>query len=370
MIKKKKIIFLGFTKIKYMPYINFYFDNIEKAAYEIHILYWNRDLQSENLSNYRNCIFHEFKCYQEDDVSKLSKIGSFLKYRKFALKVLNNENFDFIFVLHSLTGVLIADKLKRKYSGKYIFDYRDSTYEGFAPFKKIVGTLVEHSYATFVSSDAFRRFLPENRSAKIYTSHNLLSDSLLHRDEKEKRGIPSDKIRIAFWGFIRHEEINREIIKKLANDNRFELHYYGREQQTALNLKEYAAQLDAENIFFHGEYKPNDRYIFVRNTDLIHNIYKDNNTMLAMGNKYYDGIIFYIPQLCMKGSYMGEKCTENGIGLECDPYDSDFADKIYSYYKALDYKTFLNKCDSELTKIRIEYEKSNKVVREFAEIER
>ena len=80
-----------------MPYINFYFDNIEKAAYEIHILYWNRDLQSENLSNYRNCIFHEFKCYQEDDVSKLSKIGSFLKYRKFALKVLNNENFDFIF---------------------------------------------------------------------------------------------------------------------------------------------------------------------------------------------------------------------------------------------------------------------------------
>ena len=33
-------------------------------------------------------------------------------------------------------------------------------------------------------------------------------------------------------------------------------------------------------------------------------------------------------------------------------------------------KTFLNKCDNELTKIRIEYEKSNKVVREFAEIER
>ena len=63
-------------------------------------------------------------------------------------------------------------------------------------------------------------------------------------------------------------------------------------------------------MFFHGEYKPEDRYTFVRSTDLIHNIYKDRNMMLAMGNKYYDGLIFYIPQLCMKGSFMGEKCAE------------------------------------------------------------
>lgn len=357
-----KILIMGFTKIKYMPYMNFYLDNINTTENEVHLLYWNRDLKPEDVSAFANVTLHEFSCFQADDVSKLSKIGSFLKYRKFALKILSNEEFDFIIVLHSLTGVLIADKLKRKYAGKYIFDYRDSTYEGFAPFKKIVGSLVEHSYATFVSSDAFRRFLPEKQSSKIYTSHNLLSDSLLHRDEKEKYGIPSDKIRIAFWGFIRHEEINREIIKKLANDNRFELHYYGREQQTALNLKEYAAQLDAENIFFHGEYKPNDRYIFVRNTDLIHNIYKDNNTMLAMGNKYYDGIIFYIPQLCMKGSFMGEKCTENGIGLECDPYDSDFADAVFSFYKSLDKNDFCEKCDTELKKILCEYENGYKVV--------
>ena len=46
-------------------------------------------------------------------------------------------------------------------------------------------------------------------------------------------------------------------------------------------------------MFFHGDYKPEDRYTFVRNTDLIHNIYKDGNMMLAMGNKYYDGLIFY-----------------------------------------------------------------------------
>lgn len=359
-----KILIMGFSKIKYMPYMNFYLENINADKNDVHLLYWNRDLKPEDVSAFSNIKLHEFYRFQADDVSKLSKIGSFIKYRKFALKVLNIEHFDFIIVLHSLTGILIADKLKKSYSGKYIFDYRDSTYESFAPFKKIIGDLVKHSYATFVSSDAFRRFLPASESSKIYTSHNLLTDSLNHREEKEKYGVPSDKIRIAFWGFIRHEEINREIIKKLSCDNRFELHYYGREQQIALNLKEYAAQTGAVNVFFHGEYKPEDRYTFVRNTDLIHNIYKDGNTMLAMGNKYYDGLIFYIPQLCMKGSFMGKKCAEKGIGFECDPFEEDFTDKVYEYYSKLKYEEFKKNCNAELDTVLTDISKGKSIISE------
>lgn len=351
-----KILIMGFTKIKYMPYMNFYLENINTNKNEVHLLYWNRDLKPEDTSSLNGVTLHEFSCFQADDVSKASKIGNFLKYRKFALKLLKNGGFDFVIFLHSLSGVLVADKLNKKYSGKYIFDYRDSTYEGFAPFKKIVGGLVKHSYATFVSSDAFRKFLPENESKKIHISHNLLSDSLLHRDEKEKYGVPSDKIRIAFWGFIRHEEINREIIRKLANDSRFELHYYGREQQIALNLKEYTTNLKAENIYFHGEYKPEDRYKFVRNTDIIHNIYKDSNTMLAMGNKYYDGIIFYIPLISMSGSFMAQTAQRADVGFAVDPYDDSFADKLFTEYNAIDKNLFKKNCDKELERIMLEYD--------------
>ena len=360
-----KILIMGFTKIKYMPYMNFYFDNIDKAEHEVHILYWNRDLQSEDLSKYRGCTFHEFKCYQEDDVSKFSKVMSFAKYRKFAKGVLINGKFEFIFVLHSLTGVLVADVLKKHYRDKYIFDYRDSTYEGFAPFKKVVASITRNARATFVSSDAFRRFLPEDCSENIYTSHNLLLDSLEHRDEKTLRGIPSDKIRIAFWGFIRHEEINKEIIRKIAADSRFELHYYGREQQVALNLKAYAAELNAENVFFHGEYTPEQRYDFVRQTDIIHNIYYDANTMLAMGNKYYDGLIFRIPQICMSGSFMGECVKRAGVGFVCDPYDTDFTKRVYAYYRGLAQSEFDKKCDVELEKIMEEYADANGILHQI-----
>lgn len=348
-----KILILGFTKIKYMPYMNFYLNNIDTSQHEVHLLYWNRDLKEEEIS-LKNVKFHEFRYYQEDEVSKISKIKSFFKYRNYAINILKKEEFDFIIVLHSLTGVIIFDKLK-KYKNNYIFDYRDSTYEKSLPFKWIIGELVKKSYVTFVSSDGFRKFLPQKYKNKIYTSHNLLLDSLKHRNDKEKYGIKSNKIRIGFWGFIRHEEINIEIIKKISKDNRFELHYYGREQQTALNLKKYVLDNNIKNVFFHGEYKPEERYNFILQTDIIHNVYFDNNTMLAMGNKYYDGIIFKIPQICMKGSFMGEMSERYKIGLMCNPYERNFLNEIFSYYYNLDYEKLSNSCEKELKRIMKEY---------------
>ena len=350
-----KVLIIGFSKIKYMPYANFYLENIDTAVNDVHFLYWNRDLKPENISNFKNVTLHEFACLQMDDGSKISKIKNFVKYRKYATHLLKKEQFDFVIFLHSFPGVLLYQELTKKYSQRFIFDYRDSTYEYFPPFKHRIQKLVEYSKLTFVSSDAFRQLLPKDQTNKIITSHNLLLESLFHRNEKEKYGTVSDKIRIAFWGFIRDERINREIIKKIANNSRFELHYYGREQDIAINLKKYAADLDARNVYFHGEYSPCDRYVFVKSADLIHNIYNDKNMMMAMGNKYYDGLIFYIPQLCMQNSFMGKKCTTNKIGLECNPSDDDFLDKIEDYYLNLDKQEFKRQCDRELEKVVCEY---------------
>ncbi len=365
-----KILIIGFTKMKYMPYMNFYLENIDTVSNDVHLLYWNRDLNEEDTSSLQEITLHEFCCKQDDDVSKTSKIGSFLKFRKYAKQVLKQERFDFVIVLHSLPGVLVYDLLQKDYKNKYILDYRDSTYEGFAPFKKIIGKLVKGSRATFVSSDAFRRFLPESEAHKIHTSHNILTDSLSHRDEKEKYGTESEKIRIAFWGFIRHEEINRELIRKIAADNRFELHYYGREQQVALNLKQYAKEIGAENVFFHGEYKPEDRYEFVRKTDIIHNIFQDANMMLAMANKYYDAAIFYLPLISMTGSFMAETAEESDIGFTVNPYDEDFADQLFEAYSNLDQDAFRANCDKELERVLAEYNFGSGLIRKLTDSER
>ncbi len=122
----------------------------------------------------------------------------------------------------------------------------------------------------------------------------------------------------------------------------------------------YAARIGAENVFFHGEYRPEERYGFARNTDIIHNVYMDKNTMSAMGNKYYDGIIFGIPQICMKGSFMGERCTEAGVGLECRPADPDFTDRVYDYYHGIDISSFCPACDREVMRVTEEYNDGNR----------
>lgn len=333
-----KILIIGFAKIKYMPYLNLYLENIDMVKNDVHLVYWNRDLKEENLQNLQGITLHEFSVYQEDDVAKLSKLENFKRFRDFALSVLN-EGFDFVVVLHSLPGVLLSKELVKGYKNRFIFDYRDFTYENFLPYKSVIHTLVNNSYKTFISSDAFRVFLPD--SHKLHTSHNVLWADIANEKDINKKA--SDKIRIAFWGFIREERINLEIIKSLANDERFELHYYGREQGVCENLKDYALK-NATNVYFHGEYNPEQRNDFVKNTDLIHNIYGDSNMNFAVSNKYYDGMIFEIPQLVMTNSYMSALVGSNGIGKAVNPLKNGFADDVYEYFKSIDRKAFKENC--------------------------
>lgn len=356
-----KILFLGFSKLKYMPYANFYLDNIDLEKNEIHFVYWNRDLKEEDLTRYRNVSFYEFKYFQNDDVTKLSKVKGFFKYRHFSTKIIRNNDYDLIIALHTFPAVLLRKILNGKYRGKFVFDYRDSTYEKYGFFKKIIGKLVKSSKLTFVSSDAFRSVLPLECKHKIVTTHNISIDTLYQLQctrNEQKCGI----IRIAFWGFIRDKKLNESLIQKISKDQRFELHFYGREQQVAVSLKEYAKLINAKNVYFHGEYVPEDRYKFAQQTDIIHNMFDDDNMMIAMSNKYYDCIAFKIPQLCYQGSFMARRAKENGVGFECDPYASDFTTKIYEYYSTIDRREFEKSCCDELKFIKDEYRESVKQV--------
>ena len=71
-----KVLIIGFSKIKYMPYINFYLNNVNSEKNEIHILYWNRDLKTDGLSSEKGLTFHEFRQFQED-YEKRGKLISF-----------------------------------------------------------------------------------------------------------------------------------------------------------------------------------------------------------------------------------------------------------------------------------------------------
>lgn len=362
-----RVLVIGPGKMKFMPYAHFYLDNMDRNSNEIHVAYWNRDEKEEDLSQFKGLQLHEFKKYILDDYPLWKKLKLFYSYRRFCILLLKKYKFDYIVVLHSIPAFVLYDWLVKHYQNRFIFDYRDSTYESRVKFfKKAVGRLINSSQVTFTSSDGFREYFPKDCQYKVITSHNLLKESLLYRDVAKRK---SDKIRLSFWGFIRHIDINKYIITRIGNDARFELHYYGREQQEAITLKEYASRNNYRNVFFHGEYKPEDRYTFAENTDLIHNIYKDENMLRAMANKYYDGIIFRIPQICFPDSQMSKMCVSAGVGIFCDPREIDFCDKLYDYYHSINYATFSKNCDQELNRVMSQYKHGSQIIRNiFAKI--
>lgn len=332
-----------------MPYLDLYLKNLNREKNEIHLVYWNRDEQPEDLTSVEGIKLYEFKCYQEDEVSKLLKIKNFLRFKKYVKSILK-ENFDYIIVLQTVTAVLLCNELlSKRFKDKYIYDYRDYTYECVAFYKCLVKRLVNNSKVTFVSSKGFKKYLPD--SSKVKYIHNIISDDLKKSENMDLQKISSDKLRIGFWGFLREEQVNSEIIKKVSKDQRFELHYYGREQKTACNLKDYVLKNKIENVFFHGEYNPEEKYEFLKNTDIIHNIYCEEKMLSATSNKYYDGVIFKRPQLVANKSFMAEEVIKKGLGIAVDPFSESFTQDIYSYFQKINACEFGCICEKEKSNI-------------------
>ena len=358
-----KILFAGMAKLKYMPYIRFYLNQIDCKEHEVHISYWDRD-GKEDCEIDENISLHCFRCDMNDGDSLKKKMPRFLKYRKHLIRVIKKTKPDLLIVHYQTTGVIIYDYLTRKYKGNFILDYRDVTYERISFFKKMVAKLVDSSYATFISSNGFRPFLP--KSEKIYISHNINKEELFNRAINLPKKNVSDKIRISFWGLIRHLAINKAIIEKIGNDDRFELHYYGRADGEMLTLLNNSVE-KYSNVWYHGEYLANQRVDFAKNTDILHNIYDngDKTAPIAMGNKFYDGLLFGVPQLCMRDSLMGTLCMQYQIGWACNPFDDDFADQLYNYYNALDRKVFQEASNKFLQDIMSDIRWGEKIVDDF-----
>lgn len=357
-----KTLIIGFTKIKYMPYLSFYTDCVEHSE-NVDLLYWDRDDTTDITPNNVSSVFKlDYK--MSDDLPLVKKLKGFIKFRKFALGILKKKHYDKIILLHSTPAILLSDYILKNYSGKFILDYRDVTYERIGLYKKRVGQLVLNSFATFVSSEGFCEFLPE--SDKIYISHNLQRSSLAYKGARANTPREQNPLRISFWGLIRQVEINKQIISALKNDNRFQLHYYGREQQQAIDLKSFCESEKVDNVFFHGEYLPEERFDFIPETDIIHNLYEHGRTEgLAMGNKYYDGIVFGIPLMCSVESHMGNRVLTENTGFACNPYSESFKDDILNYYNSINWTDFEKACEEALEKVLEEYDNGNKIIKSF-----
>ena len=90
----------------------------------------------------------------------------------------------------------------------------------------------------------------------------------------------------------------------------------------------------------------------LKDADILNNTYwvdeNKNEVLYALSNRYYDGLIYRIPQLVEFGTYKSLLCETNGIGIGIAPNTENFADKLYEWYFNINQQVFEENCQKLL----------------------
>ena len=338
-----------------IPYIRFYEEALQKQGHTYDIVLWARSGQSAGLPN-------GFEFTGKDYPSKLGKILPFLQWRKFALNILKKNHYDRLIILTTMPGVLLADQLLGKYKGKYWFDIRDFTYENVPFYKKKVANLVHGSWATSISSPAFRTFLPD--SPRICQTHNISNeDAAVDHCPLDVNHRP---MKIGFVGGIQFRVQNEMLLQQLANRPDFILKYAGK-PHLGCDLQPFCQEHGIVNAEFLPAFTNDQKPAIYQDIQLINSIYGCDNQVvkLLLPNRLYDCALFKKPILVSKDTYLSEVVAQYNLGIAVDPATDDVAQEIENYLKHFDHQAFDAGCAAFLVAVAQEKAAYDKALKQF-----
>lgn len=335
------LVFCG--DLKYCPYINRYIERLENAHVEYKVYFWNRSKFELQLSD--RYVYYDLG--SELTGGKVHKLLDFIKFRKWLIRQLKKNHHEKIIALSTLTGVFLGDFLYKK-KGNYIFDIRDYSYEHIKPFFAMEKKVIENSAFTAISSAGFKAFLPDHG---YIIAHNFNRNDIIDGAKFKKA---KDKINFVWNGVVRYFAFQRYYLDALKNDPRYNIVFHG--DGPELNMyKEYCAENGIRNITFTGAYNNADKEELLKEAHILNNCYgytqnAGNKLKYAVSNRFYDGMIYHIPQLVEPEGYKPAWANTAGIGVALPP-DAGFADKLYEYYQKIDARSFDLACNVELQRV-------------------
>lgn len=328
------------------PYLLKYEKLLIDNGIQYEIIYWHRNSVNKfpKVEKDGNTINIKLLC-------KLGylKIFSFLKWRITTKKIIKKNKYTHLIVLSTVPGVLLIEFLLNQYKEKYIFDIRDYTYEKNKLFKKLVMMLVNGSSLTAISSLGFMRWLDESQKIKI--NHNITIDSTSINTPPDLKNCKV--IRFGFVGNVRLDSQTRDLIFNLANDFRFEQHFYGRVLPTC-DIESLKEKHNIQNLYIHGPFGNEEKEIIYSKIELINTVYanpnKNNELTFAdstpLPNRLYDALIFYRPLIASNGTYLAELIDKYYLGLNLKGIELNSSEKIASFAQVFDKELFKKGCDS------------------------
>lgn len=334
MSKCQKHCVIGFNNLEFSPYANLYLDILNNIGVKFDFILLKRNLRFIQNENHIEIPWRDYTSNK-----LINKSLNFIKFKLKVTRVLLLGNYDKVIVLTTIPAFLLSIALIAKYKKKYVIDIRDYTLESILFFRIIMRFVFKHSLVNIISSPDFKTFLPKN---DYMISHNLRIEAI-PKTNYEFTPNSTGKIVIGYVGSLSYYDQCINLIKLIANDNRFEFHFYGNEEHP-YKIKKYIESNRMYNIKYNGIFFDNEKEEIYKSIDIIFNCYGNNNPLLthAISNKYYDGLIYKKPFLTSPNttmSYLLEKfCFNidfkliNNLDLLYDWYSSIISDEINLFY--------------------------------------
>lgn len=336
------LIFCG--DLVYCPYIVRYIERFNLLESDYEVLFWNR-------SSYKIESDNRYKCYEKpspESLSKRKKLIDFYGFRVWLKNQLDKTNPDGIIFLSTLSAVLLFD-VANQYKNRYVFDIRDYSYENIGLFKHIEKKIINNSFFTSISSKGFKAFLP---SHEYVIAHNFNRNERTQSYNFNKQKEP---YHIVWNGTVRFFNYQKQYLDLFKNDSRFVLVYHGAGTDLE-QYKAYCEENEIDNVVFTGAYDNAKKYELIKRAAFLNNCYgglDGDELRFAISNRFYDGMVYHIPQIVESGGFKAKELSRLGLGLVVEP-DSDLPDKLYNYYNTLAPSVFDFNCDNALDEILAE----------------
>lgn len=328
-----KIAILSAVNIRHMSLISLYTDILKKNHVDYDIIYMDKYNEEEAFDcktryRYVNVIGRRWP--------RFFKKIKYMLFVPYAERILKKNKYDFVIVWNDVAIFMFADFLRRHYAGKYCMNVRDNMYYDKPFWNRRYGRSFQKAAFVTISSRGYLDILPKGIDYVQIQSLNLsVLDGMRKHDGLRSEGEP---IRIGFIGYVRYFERNQKLLDAFANDDRFELHYYGTKANV---LQAYAQEHGIRNTAFHDTFPVADTGKYLEKIDLVNNLYGNGtvNVRRAISIKLFHAIYSRVPILVCPNTYVGEVAKSLGMGFDVDDSEIDAAlpDRLYAWYRSLDF---------------------------------
>lgn len=339
------IVIVGNSNLKHISLISLYTKYFDEHNIPYDLIYIDR----YNIEEVTSAV-HQYRYVSQPMKCKFQKILTFLKFRRYAIEVINKNQYEVVICWQTTMFYIMADYLLRNYRNKYVVNIRDYIMEKNPIIRILLKPMVKNAAFITISSNGFREFLPKHE----YVVVNSINEEIIENESivKHKQKRKDEPIKIGFVGNCRFFEENYRLIDAFANDARFELWYCGTNSEL---LQKYADERGIMNVMTIPSFEREETMEIIRKFDIINSAFGQQTLSVKslIPIRLYTAISECIPVMASKNTQLAREIEGAQIGVIIDEYRSA-PDVLYQYMNNLDRARFEVNCHSYIKKARTE----------------